>query len=120
MLILFILFHLKFNFDVFIKQNGNLRKLMKTATYDYCRYVVKNGTTILDIIIQQFMKSSNIPETGCSLPAEKYFVNGLKLDGTNLTSLVPSGIYLSILNMMTLENNKKNLFLKVSFELRVC
>lgn len=95
---------------------------MKTATYDYCRYIVKlkNSTSLLDIVIQQFMTSSNLTENECSVPAEKYFINGFKLDGTNLTSLVPSGIYLSVFNVMTMENNKTNLFLKISFELRVC
>lgn len=94
---------------------------MRTATYNYCLLVpkLKHATSIIDIVVQQFFKASNLPRNGCPVPPKIYFLNGVKLDGSNLTSLVPSGLYFSIINMMILENNKKIIFFKISIELNV-
>lgn len=95
--------------------------MMKTATYDYCLIIpkIKNATNLMEIIVQQFFQASNLPKNGCPLLQKTYFLHGVKIDGSNVTSLVPSGIYLSVFNMMILENNKKLVFLKISFELNV-
>lgn len=103
--------------------NGIFKQLMKSSIYDFCVFAKKAKTrrsnSILDLIYQNILKFSNMPEDGCPIPADKYLITAFKFDGSNLPALVPSGIYLAYFNVLTLENNVKISFVQLSFEIRI-
>lgn len=79
----------------------------------------RKGNSIFEIIYQQILKFSNLLEKGCPFPPNKYLVTNFKFDGSKLTSLVPSGIYIAFINVTTLENSIKTSFLQTTFEIKV-
>lgn len=96
---------------------------MSTAKshYDLCALAKKSKKvkSIVELIYLNVLKFSNLPQSGCPFPADRYLFDGFQVDGSILPPLVPSGVYLAHLNLLTLDKKIKIKFLQINLEVRI-
>lgn len=109
--------------SIYYRNNGQTRQLISTknSQYDLCALTKKSKkfkTSIVESIYFNVLKFSNLPQTGCPFPPDKYLLNAFQVDAI-LPPLVPSGVYVAHLNLFTLDNQVNIKFLQMNVESRV-
>lgn len=112
---------MQFTIEVNLNKKGSLRQLMKTSLYDYCAFAKKHhkGNSIVEMVYQQLLNTSNVPKNGCPVPPGRYVFNGLTMDMAKLPSVFPTGTFVSYCNLLTLENNTKIVFAKLGMKVKI-
>lgn len=95
--------------------------MLKTPSFEFCTIEKKflNNNSIASMLYKQLSKFGNMIIRGCPIPKGIGYIKNFKLDGSQVTSMVPEGIYHILSKMETLENAVKVKLLRSSMVLKI-
>lgn len=98
-----------------------MKKILQTPDYNMCnisRIVKGKENSVIQNVLQQLVKSVNIP-VSCPFRKGRIIFKNFFFDGSRLSSMIPSGLYLSNANLLTMEQGVKILIFRVASGLKV-
>lgn len=101
--------------------NGRFRKLLKTPSFDFCTIEKKflKNNSIATMLYKQLSAYGNMIVRGCPIPKGIGYVKNFTMDGSQISSMVPEGIYHIFSIMETLESDVKVKLLRSALILKV-
>lgn len=80
--------------------------------------VNRKENSLIKIVISQMLRSMD-RAIDCPIRKGRVAFKNFHVDGSQLPSLIPSGLYYAYLNFLTTENGVKIIILKAGFDVKV-